>query len=196
MTPAAPSSPWTPVGPAGPGAPEAPVWPDRPVAPVSPGPPVGPVDPSFPSDPLLPLILIPTPVGPVSPSGPVGPVFPVSPVSPSPSGPVGPVEPAKSLLLKIKFAVISSFFKNRRDARCKMHQRNTTNVNLIPLISFLIGFIRGSNHVIGNKMCVYISRVANVRSKMKQIWTIFTHLKLWVAVARQLQVGGNLNDLF
>ena len=26
-----------------------------------------------------------------------------------------------------------------------------------------------------------------------QIWVIFTHLKLWVEVARQLQVGGNVN---
>ena len=35
-----------------------------------------------------------------------------------------------------------------------------------------------------NEMCVKKAKFANVLSKTKHIWVIFTHLKLWVAVAR------------
>ena len=38
--------------------------------------------------------------------------------------------------------------------------------------------------VIGNEMSVYSSRFANVWSHIKKIGVIFTHMKLWVAVAR------------
>ena len=38
--------------------------------------------------------------------------------------------------------------------------------------------------VIGNEMYVYTSRFANICAQIKQIWVIFSHLKLWVAVAR------------
>ena len=44
--------------------------------------------------------------------------------------------------------------------------------------SFLICFISRS------KECYYESRFANVWSQLEQIWVIFTHLKLWIAVAR------------
>ena len=38
--------------------------------------------------------------------------------------------------------------------------------------------------VIGNQMCVKTSRFTNVWSQAKHIGVIFTHLKLWIAVAR------------
>ena len=38
--------------------------------------------------------------------------------------------------------------------------------------------------VIGNEMCVWTSRFANNCAEIKQVWVIFCHLELWVAVAR------------
>ena len=37
--------------------------------------------------------------------------------------------------------------------------------------------------VIGNEMSVQTSRFSNIWSKIKQLWVIVAHLKLWVAVA-------------
>ena len=43
-------------------------------------------------------------------------------------------------------------------------------------VLYLLGFV--------NKMCVLTSRIENICAYFKQIWVIFNHLKLWVAVAR------------
>ena len=45
-------------------------------------------------------------------------------------------------------------------------------------------FISKLNHIIGNEMSAWTWMSANVWFQIKQIWVIFTHLKLWVAVAR------------
>ena len=40
--------------------------------------------------------------------------------------------------------------------------------------------------VIGNEMCVQISRFANICAQIIQIGVVFNRLKLWVAVARHI----------
>ena len=39
-------------------------------------------------------------------------------------------------------------------------------------------------HVIGNEICVKTARFANILSQIRRRRVIFTHLKLWIAVAR------------
>ena len=49
--------------------------------------------------------------------------------------------------------------------------------------------LANSINVIENEMCVKTSRFANGLSQFKQILVIFTHLKLWVAVASTTSSG-------
>ena len=52
------------------------------------------------------------------------------------------------------------------------------------IVVFNLFFLTDQITVIGNEMSVYTSRFANVLCQIKQISVIFSHLKLWVAVAR------------
>ena len=73
---------------------------------------------------------------------------------------------------------------------CKQH-RNVILPNTQTLLTFnelsativvLNLFYLPTKSLIGNEMCVETSRSANVWSHSKQIWVIFTYLKMWVAV--------------